>query len=474
MSKESKYTKNSIIGLVGKVSKLIGGYGTLWILTDILSDELYGGYVAALAVISLLTLLTQVGLKQATVQRISELSVENKEAVSQHAGAAITLVATAAIVISTVSWLAVQLASEMVDPIVVRWIRAFILLIPGMALVPICGGILRGLERVSTSIIFEQIAVQAIRLSGLVIAWLYWQDPTGVVLSIGIAYYLPISVFAVRAGGWKYLNLSGISFSHLQYSGYLLMNSIASKFLKETDILLLASLATLSATGGYNIAWKIAIIARYGDQILTSTMQPRISKFLTEGNLTELREEFNQIRDLSVLATIPVLILVLLFGTQLLAIFGNFTEQYAVLLILTTGAAINASFGNIGQVLLMGKQGRLVLFNTVISLGGNVTLNFVLIPPYGTVGAALATTASVFFLTNFAAVLQVKYFMRIDTFDPVMMLLVSVLAMSVALTVLGSVPAVVVVVLAIAVSGILAYRRATFISRLLFAIPDIV
>lgn len=40
------------------------------------------------------------------------------------------------------------------------------------------------------------------------------------------------------------------------------------QIIKNTDVLLLASFATLPATGGYNIAWKLAPVARYDDQIL--------------------------------------------------------------------------------------------------------------------------------------------------------------------------------------------------------------
>lgn len=472
MSKESKYAKDSVIGIVGKASQLVGGYGSLWLLTSILSETAYGGYVAALAVIALLALLAQAGLKQATIQRVGELSTDEEQYIPTYVGAAITWVVIASVGVTVATWLLTPLISTLVDQNVIRWIQLLTLLIPGMALLPICGGVLRGLEQVSTAILLEEIINQVIRLFGLTIVWVYCQDPVAVVLALGLAYYVPVIAFAIRTRGWQYLNLTGMSTSHIRYSGYLLVNSIASRFLKNTDVLLLASLATLPATGGYNVAWKLAIVARFGDQILTNTIQPRLSKYLAANEVEKLCEEFGQVRDLSVVATIPVLIVVLLFGESLLGIFGNYANQYAVLVVLTVGATINAAFGSIGQILIMGKRGRLVFLNTLINLGGNIALNILLIPRYGTMGAALATVFTVYFLTNLVAALEVHYFMHINTVDWVPFISTSILAAAVGFVTLGMIETEAVIGVALFVGGLLLYQRAGFVKRLVSVIWD--
>jgi len=410
----SKYASDMVVGIVGKAIGLVGGYGTLWLLTDILSQEGYGGYTGAFAVISLLALFAQMGLRQATIQRVSELSVEDEAAVPRHAGAAVSYVAIASLVITSVALAATLVLDRVFDPLMVWFIRLLALVIPGMALLAVCDGVLRGLERVSAGIALRQIFVQILRLSGLLIVWVFWQDPIAVVLAIGVSFYVPLITFGLRTRGWGYLNLSSMSWSHMQFSGYLLGNSIAGKFLKEADILLLAILGTLTATGSYNVAWKIAIVTRYVDSILTNTLQPRLSKYLAAGDMNELYKEFNQVRDLSVAGGLPVLVIIALFGESLLSIFGDYTNQYPVLLILAAGGIMNSSFGTIGQVLIMGKKARLALLNTSISIGGNLILNFLLIPRYSTAGAATATVFTVYFLTNVVATIEVKIYMGIN------------------------------------------------------------
>lgn len=470
MSKETKYAKDSVVGIIGKVSQLVGGYGSLWLLTSILSDAAYGGYVAALAVIALVALLAQAGLRQAIIQRVGELATDEEQQILTYVGAAVAWVGIASIVITGATWLLTPLFPTVVDQNVVQWVQLLTLLIPGMALLPICGGMLRGLERVSTAILLERIIVQLLRLSGLTIAWVAWRDPVAVVLALGISYYIPIAAFGIRTRGWQYLNLTGMSITHLRYSGYLLINSIASKFLKNTDVLLLASLATLPATGGYNIAWKLALVARYGDSILTNTIQPRLSKYLASNQIGELCEEFDQVRDLSVVATIPVLIVVLLFGESLLGVFGNYVDQYAILVLLTIGATVNASFGSIGQILIMGKRGRLVFLNTLISLGGNIALNIVLIPRFGAMGAAIATVFTVYFLTNLLGTLQVYYFMDINTVDLVPLTVTGALAAAVGLVTLNLIAIEIALGTAFLTAGLLLYQRVKFVKGLLLVV----
>jgi O-antigen/teichoic acid export membrane protein len=261
-----------------------------------------------------------------------------------------------------------------------------------------------------------------------------------------------------------------MSAEHLEYSGYLLVNSIGRQFLKRTDVLLLSLLVTLESTGGYNVAWKVAAVAKYGDQVLGNVLQPRLSKFIETDEIGTLLREFGQVRDLGVVASLPVLVLVVLFGEQILGIFGDYSAQYPVLVVLAVGAVVHSSFGSIGEIMIMGKRGRLVLLNTLVSVVGNVALGFVLIPRFGTMGAAVATVLSVYFLANLLGALEVKYFMRVDTFDYFSLGGTGVVVVVVIARVVGVLPSDLVLVVVVAlVAAALLIRRATYLRELLSA-----
>ena len=102
MSNERKYAKDSVVGIVGKPSQLVGGVGLLWLLISILSDAAYGRYVAAIVVIALVALLAQAGLRQVTIQRVGELATDEEQQILMHAGAVVAWVGIASTVITRV------------------------------------------------------------------------------------------------------------------------------------------------------------------------------------------------------------------------------------------------------------------------------------------------------------------------------------------------------------------------------------
>lgn len=76
MDRKEKYFQDSIVGAAGKVIGIISGYGSLWLLTTILSETNYGAYVTGFAVVGLLSLVAQFGLRQATTQRVAKLTLK--------------------------------------------------------------------------------------------------------------------------------------------------------------------------------------------------------------------------------------------------------------------------------------------------------------------------------------------------------------------------------------------------------------
>jgi O-antigen/teichoic acid export membrane protein len=93
--------------------------------------------------------------------------------------------------------------------------------------------------------------------------------------------------------------------------------------------------------------------------------------------------------------TIPVAILTILFAKPLLGLFGEeFVQGIFALKILIAGNVVNALTGSVGILLQMtGQQqayNRIVLLSSLLA----VVLCLVLIPVYGIVGAAVASTAA--------------------------------------------------------------------------------
>ena len=75
-----------------------------------------------------------------------------------------------------------------------------------------------------------------------------------------------------------------------------------------------------------------------------------------------------------------------------MSIFGaGFIDGALVLVVYGMGELANASVGPMGMVIMMTGRSGLNLINSILFCTINIVLNFLLIPMYGIIGAAIAT-----------------------------------------------------------------------------------
>jgi O-antigen/teichoic acid export membrane protein len=90
---------------------------------------------------------------------------------------------------------------------------------------------------------------------------------------------------------------------------------------------------------------------------------------------------------------LPVALVFLFFGKTLLnLVFGpEFIPAYEPLAILTVGQLINSATGSVGFLLMMTGYEQDTARGMAIAAVSNIVLNLVLVPLWGTKGAALAS-----------------------------------------------------------------------------------
>ena len=208
-------------------------------------------------------------------------------------------------------------------------------------------------------------------------------------------------------------------FSHIKFNFFSAFNNSfynLKKLIKETYMIGLSSLFILVyynldlimlkyfrsdyEVGIYNSAYRIFLVAIVPLQLILATFFPSLSKL----GLTPSREMIKRIKNYSVAlisTAITISLFLSLFSEPLISLlFGDkFIFAAKPLLILSMNVlvvGINIVFGN--PLIAWGKQKQYVI---AIGIGAlvNVILNFILIPEYSYMGAALATLlaeASVF------------------------------------------------------------------------------
>lgn len=164
--------------------------------------------------------------------------------------------------------------------------------------------------------------------------------------------------------------------------------------LNFVDRVMLAKLGSLADTGEYAVANRFAMVLILGVTAFTTAFGPFQLSLWQENPELEKRVR-DQLLSYLTLLLASVGVVVAVFAQDLaLVITPAFTRSYRVVGLLAMGVTL----WGISNIVLFGigivrRTGYVAAF-TVAALGLNVGLNFLLIPPFGMVGASVANLAA--------------------------------------------------------------------------------
>lgn len=164
----------------------------------------------------------------------------------------------------------------------------------------------------------------------------------------------------------------------------------------NTDILMVGLLRTEAETGVYNIAVRTSSCLLFVLFAVTSFAAPKIASLYTQNDRAALLEFAQKARLWILVPTTLGAAALAAGGTALFSLFGpEFESAYAPTLILACGVIVRALAGPADSLLAMTGKERQLAGALGIATVMNLILNVILIPRFGGVGAAVATTISV-------------------------------------------------------------------------------
>jgi len=165
---------------------------------------------------------------------------------------------------------------------------------------------------------------------------------------------------------------------------------------KRLDVLMVGSFLESSDVGVYQVVVRMTDIALFIIISINSVITPMLAELYERGDQGKLQSILAFVARVSFFSTIPIVILLSLFGVQILElVFGpEFGRGFYSMVILSVGQLIGAALGSGGQLLLMSGNEKSVVFIGWLSLLVNFALNYILIPYIGINGAAIATVVS--------------------------------------------------------------------------------
>lgn len=295
-----------------------------------------------------------------------------------------------------------QIAVVLGTPGIESVVRIFGLATPLVVCMKMAIGSAQGLKRAVPKAAIQYVTFPVVRFVGVTVAVLVGLGSVGVAATYLIGY-----VAAAVVGGYylfRHTNLLDGATDNTEsmyrelvvFSIPLVISSAADTIFSNIDALLLAYFGTTEQVGVYDIAFVLAnllLVILLSFRFIT---MPLLSELHSEERFDELRRLYHTLSKWLFLVSYPGLLVLTLFpGTVISLTFGSeYLGGTLPLAILALGTFSHVVTGPAGALLVSVGDTRLQMLDYVAMAALNVALNLVLIPPYGIVGAALATSLS--------------------------------------------------------------------------------
>lgn len=402
------YTRLIGIGLVLRVGRAVLQFATFGLLARLLSVQQFGAYAFLIAVIQVVCVAVQFGLPQLVLRDAARLVLE------ADAKALAALAAWARRVFLITSSLGILLAIislYLKTPPAVQWfdVCVALLIVPAIGLINLDSSQLRGMRYGATSQISELFVAPAVFFLCVVVLFLGREAfPANVteVLAVRLIAFLcatlvahrllrnAIRRFQLRAPGRSLLpDLSESALTRLKTSMVFGISAAVYALNTNFDVLAIAYISGEEQVALYKVAALVGGAVGLLMQSVNAALGPVISRELALGNPSKLEKLIHaQLRLLSIVV-VAVFVFLVLFGEPLLGwAFGTvYGAAYPAMLPLAFASAVSLAYGPAGLLLNMGGHEQKALRASVFSLIINIVLNMLLVPLYGSVGAAVAT-----------------------------------------------------------------------------------
>jgi len=375
------------------------------LLARFLGAEQYGVYIFALSIVALLSIPTQFGMPMLVVREFAAFQANKQWGLMKGLGLRshqFVLVVSAIICSCAATWLWINPDNYAENKQLALLIS--LALVPILSLGSLRDAMLRGLRHVILAQLPESFIRPLLLMMGLLSAIYFFQFQAKV--NNILIFYIICSVIAFLIGWYLFnkhkpeeLEATAAAFdSQLWFKAAfpIGLTSAMQVVSGELSILYLGFLSLDSEIAFFRIAVLASAVIAIFMQVSDSIVAPYFSRFFHQKKYREIESLIKKVCILTTALTIPVFIVFITTGEWLISSFygDSYKSAYYPLIILSFGQLLNAAIGPVALLLVMSGQQKLVTWGTLFSLSVNITLHIILVPIYGMIGAAIASSVS--------------------------------------------------------------------------------
>jgi O-antigen/teichoic acid export membrane protein len=380
------------------------------LLARLLGPEDFGAYNYALAWVLLLVIPAILGTDQLLVREVASYTIKGDwgllRGLLRKANWAVLLASVGiAVLVAAVCWA----LSPHWSPRVVSTLWVALLLLPLITLTQVRRGALQGLHRIVLGSVPENLIKPGLLLAFLGVAYLLlhrglFQGRLTAPLAMGLNVFATGVAFAI--GTWLLYRLlpQAVKDAAPAYrDSAWLRSALPLMFLAsmgvafaQADTLILGAIKGAGAVGIYSAADKGAELLTIFLVAQNAAFASTAASLYAAGDLKGLQRLVTRLARLTLAASLPLAVVLIVFGHWFLRFFygPQFAQAQMALTILTLGQIVNVGAGSVGILLTMTGHER----DCAVAIGAaavaNIGLNLLLVPEWGWVGAAVGNTIS--------------------------------------------------------------------------------
>lgn len=389
---------------VGMAVSMLAGYAYKIVIAR-LGPETFGMFSICLTLLTLATAIALLGLDEGVKRYIAYyVGAGEPERVRGTIASTAILAGASGLVIGTAGFLLAGVVSRNIfhHDGLAPYLRFFALVLPFNVLNFVVLRSFVGFKRVDLRVWTHNIGASLLKLAVTVVlvmlGFQLWGAVVGYAVGVGAClvaatWLLHRNFFPLVRSPVRTTYLFG---PLLLFSLPLLFSGILAQLLYQFDILMLGYFSEVEVVGIYSAVVTITALVFLGNELLSPLFFPTITEFYAQNQVEAMEALYNSVTKWMVgLAVLISAVLVLFAGEFLLLFFGpSYGVGATVLVVLVVGRLVWSVSSTSIKVLQTMERTRLIFGITAVSAAGNVVANLLLIPRYGMLGAAVATSGA--------------------------------------------------------------------------------
>ncbi|MBO8175043.1 MAG: flippase [Thermococcus sp.] len=399
-----KIAKGTGIVFVGTIISMFFGFLSRAIIARYFSTAEYGVFNLALTVLNIALVIATLGFQNALPREVAFYKEREPSRVRDLISTALVIVAVNSLIWTAILFLeAGNISQVFKDARLVYALRIVVFALPFWALTFVIISISRGFGRVREQVYFQNILYPILWLI-LVLSLAIFNLPFA---SIFYVYLLTqfLTFFALFFEAYR-INLIKLNFSFdlklgkklVAFSLPLMFVGILNFLMTWTDTLMLGYYKSSEVVGLYTAASPLARLIPIFLNSAGILYAPIVTSLYAQGKINEMKRTYQILTKWIFLLTLPIFSVMFLFpeATILFIFGGKYVSAASALQILALGSMFHTFLGLNGLSLVVIGQPKLNMIGDTFAVIFNVVLNVLLIPKYGMIGAAVATSVSYF------------------------------------------------------------------------------